>query len=153
MLCLNRKTDYALTALAYIAGSGRVCSAREISATHDLPLPLLMNLLKCLHQQGLLQSARGARGGYRMAADLERVSLHDLIRMLDVRKEEKVGTGGRPISAPVAALQYRLNRFLKDVKVSDLILPGRRIDVPVELVGVESRSRTNVANKELAHAY
>jgi hypothetical protein len=74
-----------------------------------------------------------------MAADLERVSLHDLIRMLDVRKEEKVGTGGRPISAPVAALQYRLNRFLKDVKVSDLILPGRRIDVPVELVrrGIE----------------
>lgn len=142
MLCLNRKTDYTLTALAYIAGSGRVCSAREISAEHNLPLPLLMNLLKSLHQQGLLDSARGSKGGYRVAADLDTVSLHDLIRMLDVRKEERVGTGDRPISAPVQALQYRLNRFLKDVRVSDLIMPGRRIDVPVESVRISERPKS-----------
>src|SRR3954468_23154177 len=99
MLCLNRKTDYALTALAYIAGSGRVCSAREISATHELPLPLLMNLLKTLNGHGLLDSARGSKGGYRIAKDLDRVSLHDLISMLDVKKEERIGTGDRPMSA------------------------------------------------------
>jgi hypothetical protein len=30
-----------------------------------------------------------------------------------------------------------MQRFVRDVKLSDLILPGRRIDVPVELVGIE----------------
>ena len=33
---------------------------------------------------------------------------------------------------PVQALQFKLVRFLKEVRVADLVLPGRRIDVPIE---------------------
>ena len=49
-----------------------------------------------------------------------------------------------PVHAPVRALHYRLERFLQDVKLSDLILPGRRIDVPWEAI-VEKRKRTQRA--------
>src|SRR5436853_7340970 len=44
---------------------------------------------------------------------------------------------------PLLAVHSKLMRFLKDVKLSDLVLPGFRIDVPVEMV---RRSRIERAN-------
>src|SRR5687768_11228888 len=85
MLSLSKKTDYALIALAYLAERGRVSSAREIAASAGsgpLPLPLLMNILKTLHQHGFLESTRGAKGGYRIGTVLDVTSLHDLISIL-----------------------------------------------------------------------
>ena len=42
---------------------------------------------------------------------------------------------------PAQALQYRLLRFMKDVTVADLVMPGRRIDVPLERVGVYKKEK------------
>src|SRR5215212_3574505 len=78
MLCVSKKVDYALSALSFLAvHAGRVCSAREIAQTHNLPLPRLMNLLKRLHRQGLVRSVRGVRGGYLVSEQLDKVSLYD----------------------------------------------------------------------------
>jgi Rrf2 family protein len=120
-----------------------VVSAREIAERCQLPLPLLMNLLKVLHQRGILKSVRGASGGYRIASDLGKLSLLELSGIL-----ENDGGGGDPrgsgemidkkrfaLHGPAQALQYRIVRFMKDVTVADLVMPGRRIDVPLERVG------------------
>jgi len=32
-------------------------------------------------------------------------------------------------------------RFMKDVTVADLVMPGRRIDVPLERVGVNNKNK------------
>ena len=151
MLSLNRKTDYALIALAHLADrAGQWSSAREIAASGDVPQSVLGNVLKMLHQGRILRSSRGSRGGYRIAADLERLSLFDLIRVLENAEADantppapdgepaccgryKINRSG--LHGPVHAFHHKLRRFLKTVKVSDLVLPGRRIDVPVELVG------------------
>ncbi|MGH7177616.1 MAG: RrF2 family transcriptional regulator [Tepidisphaeraceae bacterium] len=133
MLCLSRKVSYALVGLAYLAqNEAQVLCAREVAQATALPLPLLMSILKKLHRQGVLSGVRGARGGYRLAADLDQVSLFDLIVLLEdmatLRNADGNGHG------PVQALHYKLIRFLRDVKVSDLVIPGRRIDVPIELL-------------------
>src|SRR5687767_2122656 len=84
MFGLTRKTDYALIALAFLAERAeRVWSAREIARAHDLPLALLMNLLKTLHQHGVLRSTRGAKGGYQIARDLSQMALYDLVSILE----------------------------------------------------------------------
>jgi Rrf2 family protein len=157
MLSLNRKTDYALIALAYMADrAGQWSSAREIAEVSEVPSALLMNILKTLHQGHILRSSRGSRGGYRIATDLERLSLFDLIRVLeneDVDEPQTDGDGepaccGRynisraGLHGPVHAFHHKLRRFLKTVKLSDLVLPGRRIDVPVEMVGNSNRNGT-----------
>ena len=68
MLALGKKMDYALISLAWLAErSGRAISAREIAEANDLPLPALMQILKTLHQHGMLRSTRGVKGGYRSA--------------------------------------------------------------------------------------
>lgn len=143
MLCLSKKTEYALIALAFLAeNGGRVASAREISAAKALPLALLMNILKTLQSHGLLSSTRGVKGGYLIALDLYGVSLEALIAMVDCAGHSGQGecgclehaqhSGVEASHGPVEALQWRLAKFLKDVRVADLVLPGRRIDVPVE---------------------
>ncbi len=147
MVCVSKKVDYALSALSFLAvHEGRVCSAREIAETHNLPLPRLMNLLKRLHRSGLVASVRGVRGGYVVRDALDSVSLYDLLTILEVDPAHRLNgeTVGGEGYGPVHALQYRLIGFLKDVKLSGLIMPGRRIDVPLE--GVRSSRKTPKAS-------
>ena len=158
MLSLNRKTDYALVALAYMADRpGQWSSAREIAQGSQIPLPLLMNVLKTLHQGHILRSTRGVHGGYQIAADVERLSLFDLTRTVAQAEPAPDTASGEPeccgrykidksgVHGPVHAFHHKLRQFLKAVKLSDLVLPGRRIDVPVELVSATRvrKVRTN----------
>lgn len=167
MLCLSKKTEYALTALAYMAmGGERVCSAREISEAYDLPLPLLMKILKCMQHHGLLQSTRGVRGGYRLVADLDDTTLFDVVAMMECPDRPGAECGcmdhtadpmdrvklnrSEPPQGPALALQYRLVEFLKNVKLSDLVSPGRRTaDVPAKrLIAAGS-----APNRRYTHAH
>src|SRR5947208_13813724 len=84
MLRLSKKADYALISLAYLAEHrGHVVPAREIAERCQLPLPLLMNILKVLHHRGILRSMRGASGGDSIPADLSGPSLLELTGPLD----------------------------------------------------------------------
>ena len=142
MLRLNKKADYALISLGYLAEHPEhVVSAREIGERCQLPLPLLMNILKVLHQRGILKSSRGASGGYRLACNLATLSLLDLSRMLESAGESEEGVDLKRLAlhGPAQALQYRIVRFMKDVSVADLVIPGRRIDVPLERVGLQNK--------------
>jgi len=147
MLTLSKKTDYALIALGYLAErAGGTASAREIAAAYNLPTALLANLLKDLQGEGIVTSLRGTKGGYRLSTDPHTISLYQIVRITDgdVHTTECSCTADTlcrvselcPVQRPLQAFHHKLVKFLKDVKLSDLILPGHRIDVPVELVGV-----------------
>jgi Rrf2 family protein len=165
MLSLNRKTDYALVALADMADRPEQwASAREIAERSDVPSALLMNVLKTLHQAGILRSTRGSRGGYRIVADLERLSLFDLVRVLEKTESAPEADGGEPaccgrykishsgLHGPVHAFHQHLRQFLRSVMLSDLVLPGRRIDVPVEHVSTSRDTATTTNPNARKHA-
>jgi Rrf2 family protein len=172
MLCMSKKTEYALAALGHLAEQpGRVASAREIAAAQALPAPLLINILKNLQGHGLLRSTRGVKGGYQVAQDLATVSLHELIAIVECEGHSADGDCGclehaqdaardrgrnRQSSphGPVQALQFKLVRFLREVRVADLVLPGRRIDVPVERLTLKDNSKVVQDNNDrrLSHA-
>ena len=147
MLVLSKKTDYALVSLAYLAERrGRIASAREIAEAAGLPAALLMQILKTLHQHGILRSTRGVKGGYEVGTDLRSLSLHTLITALHGPIDEQgleaqaAELAALPLPhSPLPALRRRLLRFLQNVKVSDLIRHGPWIDVPVESVRVRAR--------------
>ena len=145
MISLTKKTDYALIALAHLAEQpGRVASAREIAEARGLPAALLMNILKELQHHGLLRSTRGVKGGYEIGVDLASVSLHELIVVLEgpVRLVGCVGeppachhdtdsdahacrvSGHCAVQAPLQALHERLVRFLRGVRLADVVRPG-----------------------------
>ena len=84
---LTRKTDYALVALTHLAEQAEIggppISARQIAGEYGLPQALLMNLLKELNRRGLVESRRGAGGGYYLARPADRICLAEVVEAIE----------------------------------------------------------------------
>ena len=84
MLRISKLTDYGTVVLAELArGEQGFVSAAEISATTGLALPTVSKLLKMLGRAGLVNSTRGAHGGYRLARSPAEISAADVIDALE----------------------------------------------------------------------
>lgn len=84
MLRISRLTDYGTVVLAQLAEQpGGFASAAELAQTTGLGLPTVSKLLKNLAKSGLVDSARGSHGGYRLARDAARISAADVIDALE----------------------------------------------------------------------
>ncbi len=83
---LTKKSDYALVALSRLeveAGGGQPISARHIADEFDLPLPIMMNVLKDLAGSGLVRSKRGATGGYYLSRPAQQITFADVIEAIE----------------------------------------------------------------------
>jgi len=83
---LNRKTEYALVALARLAEGAAdrdPVSARQIAEGYELPVPVMTNVMKALQRAGLIDSVRGAGGGYLLARAPQRITLAAVIECIE----------------------------------------------------------------------
>jgi Rrf2 family protein len=68
VLQLTKRTEYGLIALVHMADRrGEVVSVREICEHYPVPRRLLAEVLKDLGRANLVESQRGATGGYQLA--------------------------------------------------------------------------------------
>ena len=82
---LTTRSEYALLALIHLArarGPAYV-SAVSIAEAQGLPPKFLEQLLLVLKRGGLVKSQKGQRGGYKLARPAEKISLAEIIRLLD----------------------------------------------------------------------
>ena len=146
MFSFTRKTNYGLVALArlaqQLAAEGEPLSARQIADEYKLPVSLLMNVLKDLQRGGVIESTRGARGGYYLAHSPDRVSVADVILAIEgpIRitpcagadpaegKTADCHVDNCPIASSIQKLHDRLHGFLQDVTLEDLI--ASEVDEP-----------------------
>lgn len=139
MFNLTRKTDYSLVALAvlgqrWIADKSPI-SARQIADEYQLPLSLLMNLLKDLVHARIVSSVRGAHGGYVLSIDPAQLTLMDVVvaiegpvRLAPCCNDETMLrddpdcrlTEACPIRQPIRRLHARIAGFLEQVTLADL---------------------------------
>lgn len=84
-LLITRETDYALRILRALANGEHVNTA-EICRRELLPQQFTYKILKKLERAGLICITRGKEGGCILAADLRRVSLYDLMEVMDSEK-------------------------------------------------------------------
>jgi Rrf2 family protein len=81
---VSAKVDYALRASLELAAAGEGPTKGErISQAQDIPLKFLENILLELRHGGLVQSQRGADGGYWLARPPEEIKLADVIRAVE----------------------------------------------------------------------
>lgn len=81
----SSKEQYGLRAMAQIArhyDQGPV-SLSDVAEAEGISLPYLEHIAAELRQAGLLKSRRGAYGGYMLARPPKRISLGDVIRVLE----------------------------------------------------------------------
>jgi Rrf2 family cysteine metabolism transcriptional repressor len=82
---LTRRSEYALLALIHLArakGKGFVAVA-AIAEAQGLPPQFLEQLLMALKRARVVTSQKGPHGGYRLARPAEKISLAEVIRLLD----------------------------------------------------------------------
>jgi Rrf2 family protein len=82
---VSAKTDYAIRAALELAaaGDGKPVKGERIATAQSIPLRFLENILMQLRHAGLVESRRGADGGYRLAKPAADVTLADVIRAID----------------------------------------------------------------------
>ena len=84
MLRLSRLTDYATAAMGWMAQHpARIVSAAELSQALHLEAPTVAKVLRTLAQAGMVESFRGANGGYRLQRPAERINLAELVEALE----------------------------------------------------------------------
>src|SRR5262245_20000101 len=82
---LSTKGRYAVMSMVDIGqqGSARPVSLAEISGRQDISQEYLEQLFLKLRKAGLVDSARGPGGGYRLSRDAEDIFVYDIIAAVD----------------------------------------------------------------------
>lgn len=82
---VSAKTDYALRAVVELArhGDRQPVKAERIAVAQEVPLRFLENILGELRHAGLVESRRGAEGGYMLARPADEIALADVVRAVD----------------------------------------------------------------------
>ena len=83
---LSSKAKYALRAAIALARhwpSDEWAQAADVAEDQDIPRKFLDLILRDLRDHGLLESRRGAQGGYRLVSRPDEISVADVIRVID----------------------------------------------------------------------
>ncbi len=84
MIKIGRLTDYGIVLMSYMASNrDRAHNAAEVAEAAHLPAPTVSKLLRELARDGLLESQRGAKGGYVLARAPEDISVAEIITVLE----------------------------------------------------------------------
>jgi Rrf2 family protein len=165
MLRLTKKADYSLIALKHFAARRRdyeegqvntvssALSAKEVSDTCGIPLPLLSKLLQKLGKTGFLIAEYGTNGGYRLARDPRQISALEVIRAIDgpvvlancFTSEAFCGHSGRcTVKRPLRRIQEGILRLLDSVSIEDMLQESEAEPHPPvapSLVALQSASK------------
>ena len=81
---ISARADYALRALIELAAAGEgPVKGDRIAEAQDVPIKFLENILAELRRHGLVDSRRGAEGGYWLRVPAQTVTVADVIRIVD----------------------------------------------------------------------
>ena len=82
---LSQKGRYALKAMLNLArvADGRTTQVGTISLEEQIPRKFLEAIMAELRQAGLVESARGKLGGYRLMRPAELITFGDIMRLTD----------------------------------------------------------------------
>jgi len=128
--------DYALRAGAQLAAatSDGPQKGDQLATAQKIPLKFLENILLDLKHAGLVQSQRGAEGGYWLAKDPAEITLADVIRAVEgpiasVRGERPDGLAYEGVAGPLKdvwlELRTAMRGVLEETSLADLVARAR----------------------------
>ncbi len=143
-------TEYSLIITLHLAKRGgqeaSPVAARELAESERLPADYVEQILLRLRRAGIVESVRGAKGGYFLARDPDRITVRDVMTASEHQTFEmncethpvdgdRCAPGSACVIRPVwVALQQRIDDFLSSVTLADLLR-----DVP-QFVPLHSQS-------------
>ncbi len=84
MLRLTKLTDYGILLMTQMAAPEHALfAATELSEATRIPAPTVSKILQTLLHEGMLESTRGAKGGYRLARPAAEINVRDIITVFE----------------------------------------------------------------------
>lgn len=149
MIKINKKVEYALIALKYMASQvdGKLTSAREICDRFKTPFDTTAKVLQTMNNKGLLTSTKGIKGGYALAKPLNSITFTELGKMIEGRQEFQQFCESSKglcdlydicnIVTPIESLNNKINSFLNELTLEELLFQQAEKD-PLEYLNTEN---------------
>jgi Rrf2 family protein len=130
MLKINRKVEYALMVLKFMANRApsELTTAREVCDRFKTPFDTTAKVMQQLNLAGVLSSVKGVKGGYFLQHDLAKLSYLQLAELIEGKNFaidchegpcELLGTCN--ISAPIRRLNDYVVSIFSSVSVQELL--------------------------------
>mgnify|MGYP002622146514 FL=1 len=126
---ISAKTEYACIAMLELSAryaAEDLVRIRDIAEAHAIPSRFLVQILLQLKAAGLVESTRGASGGYRLARSPEEITLADVVEVIDGPPVcEKPGDRVDPLCCALYSAWQQADRArgdqLAQIRFADLV--------------------------------
>jgi Rrf2 family protein len=131
----STKAEYGVRVMAHLAGTdaARPVPLGAIAEAEGLPLAYLEHLVQRLRRQGLVESRRGAHGGYTLSRPATEITMAEIVEALEgnlapiecitpegMCSREVAGQAPCPTKLLWTRVQGSIVRTLNDMTLSDL---------------------------------
>lgn len=138
MLRMSRKIVLALEAVLDIAYNGRPhpVQSKDITERQGIPQRYLEQVLQQLVRNNILKGVRGPRGGYTLARERRRITLGDVLRVVNQMEDGEDSTIsqaalGEQIIAPIwEEMQADILKKFDKITMEDLCRDAQKKGVP-----------------------
>ncbi len=132
-MLLTRASEYALLSLDVIRKSQTPIGVGQLAAELSIPKSFLAKILQSLAKQGILDSHKGAHGGFILAKKIDEISVHEVIfaaegkspAVFDCTQYTQTCPNGSigtcAISPFLANFQKRIDSFLHNLTLGDIL--------------------------------
>ncbi len=127
---ISAKTEYACIAVLELASkfdSSEPVRIRDIAETHGVPPRFLVQILLQLKSAGIVKSVRGASGGYQLVIEPNKLSLGEVMSVIEGRDSRIVSNASRstPVSECLMAVWNQVSSVekasLEETTFGDLV--------------------------------
>jgi Rrf2 family cysteine metabolism transcriptional repressor len=145
-MMFSTKAEYGVRVMAHLArdNGASPISLGSIADAEGLPLAYLEHLVQRLRRAGLVESHRGAHGGYTLARPAETISMAEVVRALEGEiapiecitadperglicvREGEPGHDPCPTKLLWTRVQGSIVRTLTDMTLADLVRPPQK---------------------------
>ncbi len=132
MNVLRKNTDYALRMMGNLAGNygQNAVSVRMLARQEDVSYQFACKILQKLQGAGLVESAMGSAGGYRLCREPEKITMLDVIRAMQGNvvvnrctdeNDNCPRQANCPVSKVLCQLQQDIDEFFTKVTLEGLL--------------------------------
>ena len=142
MLRISKLTDYAILVMVELARGGELANAHAVAERVGVEIPTASKVLKLLAGAGLLESYRGANGGYRVARLASEISVADVIAAIEgpiamTECSVEQGLCSQEDNCELRGNWQRISiavaRALEDVSLAEMSTPVKKTHQPLHI--------------------
>lgn len=134
-MLVTREMDYSMRIMRALYHEGQL-SAAMVAKRENMPKAVTLKLLKQLSAAGLVESRRGAAGGYLLARTPDELTMYDLLEAVGERilvnrcqqagyRCENNAAGGCGMCTEFGRIQQVLDDALRRVPLSEVFAPEK----------------------------